>query len=189
MAWLKAHVAYAGDGCLIWPQSRNHQGYGQLGYFGKVKKAHHIMCLLVHGEPPTPAHEAAHECGNGHLGCVHPKHVSWKTHTENCADTIRHGNQPKKVARRLTIDKVHEIRVSDLSCVNAAKQYGVSVATIFKIRRGETWVRPRSTLTFENIRSIKDAPEDRAIVIGKSLGLPRHRILKLRAGELFGGVE
>ena len=83
LAWLKAHIDHQGDDCLIWPHSQNHQGYGQLGYFGKVRKAHHIMCLLVHGEAPTPRHHAAHSCGNGHKGCAHPKHLSWKTPTEN----------------------------------------------------------------------------------------------------------
>lgn len=189
LAFLKANVNYEGEDCLIWPQSKNHQGYGQLGYFGKVKKAHHIMCLLVHGPAPTPKHEAAHNCGKGHLGCVHPKHVEWKTPAENQADTIKHGTRPKRVARRLTIDQVEEIKASELSCVDLAARYPVSISTIFKIRRGEIWANPRSKLTSEHIRSIKNAPLNEALALGKSLGLYRHRVLKLRAGEVFGGVE
>jgi len=76
LAWLKERVAYDGEECLIWPFSGNHQGYGHLGYFGKVVKAHRLMCILAHGEPPTPEHHAAHSCGRGHLGCVHPGHLS-----------------------------------------------------------------------------------------------------------------
>jgi len=145
LAWLKAHVEHQGEECLIWPQSRNYQGYGQLGYFGKVRKAHHIMCLLVHGPAPTARHEAAHNCGKGHLGCVHPKHVEWKTRIENAMDTIMHGTYFKGAPRRLNFKLAEEIRASDLSCVNLAKQYNVSVSAIFKVRRGETWTKPRAT--------------------------------------------
>lgn len=189
LAWLKANVGYDGEECLIWPWSKTYQGYGQLGFHGKVRKAHRVMCELVNGPPPTPEHEAAHQCGKGHLGCVHPKHVEWKTPAGNRADMIQHGTWQKKVARRLTIDKVQEIRASELSCVDLATKYAVSVSAIFKIKRGETWAKPRSRLTLESIRSIKDATEDQAITIGKSLGLDKYKVQKLRAGVIFSGVE
>jgi hypothetical protein len=42
-------------------------------------------------DPPSSKYQAAHKCGNGHLGCVNPKHLSWKTRAENEADKIAHG--------------------------------------------------------------------------------------------------
>lgn len=189
LAWLKEHVGHASDECLIYPFSKTYQGYGQVGYFGKVRKAHRVMCELAKGPPPTPEHHAAHNCGKGHLGCVNPRHVDWKTPSENRMDQFAHGTGNPPHLRRLTIDQVEEIKASAIACVDLAKQYNVSVAAIFKIKRGETWSKPRSNLTLENIRAIKDAPEDEAIAIGKSLGLFRHRVLRLRAGALFAGIE
>lgn len=187
LVWLKERVSHDGDTCLIWPFSKNHQGYGQIGYFGKVKKAHHIMCLLIHGPAPSTRHEAAHNCGKGHLGCVHPKHVEWKTPAENRADTIRHGTNPKKVTRRLTIDLVEEIRASGRSCVDLAKQYRVSIAAIFKIRRGETWVKPRSMLTGDQLRKIRelDSAGAKTSEISEAVGLSYSIIWRLRTNQNF----
>lgn len=89
--WLREHVGYQGDDCLVWPFSRRKDGYGQVGVDGFVSKAHNVMCELVHGPAPSRNHMACHECGNGHLGCVHPKHVFWRTHAENMRDMVRHG--------------------------------------------------------------------------------------------------
>jgi hypothetical protein len=189
LIWLKDRISYDSDECLIWPFSINHQGYGQIGYYGKVRKAHRVMCELAKGPPPSPKHEAAHECGNGHLGCVNPKHLNWKTPAGNRADTIRHGTWAKKVKRRLTIDQVEEIKLNPSSCVVLAEQYNVSVSSIFKIRRGETWSTPRSKLTLEKIRTIREAPEDQAIAIGKALGVNSTKVWKLRSGETFQGIE
>lgn len=189
LEWLKENVAYSGEDCLIWPLSRTYQGYGQLGYFGKVKKAHHVMCMLVNGPRPSKRHEAAHSCGNGHNGCCHPKHVSWKTPAENRADTIKHGTYAKKVARKLTIDQVEEIKASEVSCFDLAKQYDVSISAIFKIKRGETWAKPRSKWTRNDIKRIREVPDNQAATVGKALGMSPMTIARLRDGKTFQGVE
>src|SRR4029077_17580108 len=107
--WLKAHVAHDGDECLIWPFCRKQDGRGQIGYEGRLYGAHELMCIFVNGPKPTPKHETAHSCGNGHNGCVHPRHVSWKTPTENHQDTIRHGHA-RKYEKKLTDEQAAEIR-------------------------------------------------------------------------------
>lgn len=135
LLWLKAHIAHEGEECLIWPQSRNHQGYGQVGYFGKVKKAHHIMCRLAHGEPPTPKHHAAHSCGNGHGGCVHPKHLSWKTPTENRLEA----RPVTKGRKHLRPEVVLQIRKSPKSYLGIADEFGVYFGTVGKIKRRELY--------------------------------------------------
>lgn len=94
--WLKEHVSHVGDECLIWPGTRNWNGYGTLGVEGDLCYAHRTMCKLVHGEPPTPKHVAAHSCHNGKGGCVHPKHVSWKTPRENLLERKAAGTLTEK---------------------------------------------------------------------------------------------
>jgi hypothetical protein len=100
--WLLGHVGYQSADCLIWPYSRNNHGYGQISWVTNGKKrpraASNLICELAHGPAPFAKAEAAHECGNGHLGCVNPQHLSWKTHYENVQDAVRHGRMrgPKK---------------------------------------------------------------------------------------------
>jgi hypothetical protein len=188
LAWLKAHVNYEGEGCLIYPFSRNEKGYGQVGIDGKILKAHRVMCTLVNGEPPEPGYNAAHSCHQGHEGCVHPKHLDWKTPSENTQESaiFRRGTS---MPRRLTIDQVEAIRASDKTHAELAAEYGMAVNTIGKIIRREIWVSPRSKLTLEDIRAIKARPEHEALALGKSLGLFRYKVLKIRAGEMFTGVK
>lgn len=130
-AWLMEHVSYRGDGCLIWPFARIRQeGYGMLGFEGKIWRAHRFMCTLVHGEPPTPEHHAAHSCGNGKGGCVHPEHVSWKTVTENQLDRRKHGTSDGAKGNRtiLSTKQIAEIRSLNgiINQYDIAKQFGVS---------------------------------------------------------------
>lgn len=63
-----------------------------LGYLGRNYWAHRLMCEMAHGAPPTPKHQAAHNCGKGHYGCVNPKHLEWKTNSQNQLDRAKNGN-------------------------------------------------------------------------------------------------
>lgn len=92
-AWLLAHADYQGRDCLPWPFCKDGRvGRGLLGHNGRQWWAHRLMCVLAHGEPPTPKHQAAHSCGKGHYGCVNPRHLSWKTNSQNQLDRAKNGN-------------------------------------------------------------------------------------------------
>lgn len=43
-----------------------------------------LMCREIHGEPPTPMHEASHLCNDEYL-CICPDHLIWETRKENMA--------------------------------------------------------------------------------------------------------
>lgn len=89
---LESLVGHKGEECVVWPYSRNPQGYGQTFYCGEVMGAHRVMCILEHGEPPSERHQAAHSCGNGSGGCINPDHLRWATPKENIADKFNlHG--------------------------------------------------------------------------------------------------
>lgn len=136
LAWLKTHVAYEGNECLIWPFHRNPlTGRGAVGVNGKVLKAHRVMCELVNGPAPTPEHHAAHLCGKGHDGCVHPHHVYWKTPSENQADRRAHGTMG--CGRKLNKEKWRQIRALKGLKTQAeiAKMFGVSFQNVSYLHR------------------------------------------------------
>lgn len=130
MAHLLAHVRHKGEDCLIWPYSRDDKGYGQVSIGGgKIKKAHRVMCEIVNGSPPTSKHQAAHECGNGHLGCFNPRHLKWKTNSENQKDRRKFNRHwgSKGARTPLSIAQIEEMRrlKGIESRVSIAKRMGV----------------------------------------------------------------
>jgi len=75
--------------CISWPYATNgKEGRAVVKFEGRMRIASRLMCIFKHGQPPTEKHEAAHTCNNGHLGCINPNHLVWKTPKENSADKI-----------------------------------------------------------------------------------------------------
>lgn len=107
--------------------------------------AHANDCKSQHGDPPTPKHQAAHSCGNGHLGCVASAHLSWKTKIENEADKILHGttNRGERQGRsKLKQDDVRRIRgllALGKRPVEIAMAYEVTPTLIRQIRERRVW--------------------------------------------------
>lgn len=147
LGWIERHVDYSGDDCLIWPFAVNTGGYpAAIPFRGKKTRAHRAMCTLAHGDPPSEKHHAAHLCGNGHLCCINPRHLRWKTTKENAADTIRHGNTLRGHKHHgviLTEDDVVEIRKVMASKSRQgralARKYGVNPTTILAIHHRRSW--------------------------------------------------
>lgn len=133
-------MAYDGDECLPWPFATS-AGYGVTTIDRKRVYVSRYVCTRIHGEPPTPEHEAAHSCGNGRRACVTKGHLSWKTGTENQADRIAHGTSnrgEKHGMAKLTDQQVREIRslLGTRSHSSIAKMYGVSRPHISGIASG-----------------------------------------------------
>lgn len=133
--WLLARTGFVGDECLIWPFCRDGRvGRGRLGVGGIQYWAHRLMCELAHGKPPSPKHQARHSCGNGHLGCVNPKHLSWATNSENQSDRRQHGTQKGAKGSRATITPadIAEIQAKRgiETQMSMAKRLGVSLGCI-----------------------------------------------------------
>lgn len=105
-------LSYEGDECLFWPYARNAKGYGMMNSGGRQHIVGRLVCTEIHGDPPTPEHEAAHSCGKGHLACVTKRHLSWKTSKGNSADQIIHGTLArgeKTGTSKLTEPEVRQI--------------------------------------------------------------------------------
>lgn len=147
LAWLKRHISFEGDECLIWPYARNvnSDGYGKANdEDGSFRGAHWIMCRLAHGEKPDEEYQAAHSCGKGHEACVNPKHLSWKKLGDNNRDRIAHGTVPRAEEHpnsKLTQVQVDFIRSRPvgLNQPALARMFDVHQGTISGIQLGKSW--------------------------------------------------
>lgn len=139
-AFLRAHIGFEADDCLLWPFRTAANGYGLAVVGGIQKRASRWMCILAHGDPQNSSMQAAHECGNRR--CVNPKHLSWKTPAQNSADKYRHGTHifgEKSGKTLLTADDIIAIRQSPNDLVALAARFNVSKGCIAKIRNKTRW--------------------------------------------------
>ena len=77
------------EACVLWPFNKVGLGYGRVYFRGAMHLAHRVVCLLHSGDPPTPEHHAAHNCGSH--ACINRHHLRWATKVENEADKIAQG--------------------------------------------------------------------------------------------------
>jgi len=131
--------------CLICP-SRRPDGYpGRVTHDGKRLMAHVFACIFANGRKPSQRHHAAHECGNGHKGCMNPHHMKWKTPAENARDKLRHGTHAfgeSVPSSKLSKAQVLEIKrqLSSSKTQRAiADDFGVSEAAICLIAKKKRW--------------------------------------------------
>lgn len=145
MAFLLGHTSYRGDDCLLWPFGRHSSGYGQVCVGkSKIRKAHRVMCELVHGPAPTPKHHAAHNCGN--TACVNPKHIAWKTQSENERDKHLHGTVNRFGPRgKLTREQKQEIigLAGKVPQPEIARRYRISRSRVSEIVRDKPRRAPK----------------------------------------------
>lgn len=147
LAFLKDALVTAQPGeCLFWPYNRSSNGRGHVYLAGKTISVHRLACEHMHGPPPSPDMDAAHNCGKGHLGCFSPFHMRWATPAENQADRLGHGTvcqgntHPNST---LTEDQVREVRrlyaTGEYSQRELAEKFGVARRTIGAMTDGQNW--------------------------------------------------
>lgn len=130
------------DECVIWPYAKGSGGYAAMKFERSLDSVSRIACHIKNGPPPSPEYQAAHNCGNGHLGCYNWKHLQWKTPLDNTADkyihgTIVRGSMSKQA--KLTESDVLAIRErlsSGEKLKPIAEDYGVLISTISSVRVG-----------------------------------------------------
>lgn len=133
---------YSGEDCLIWPFRSVTKGYGRITIGGRHIGAHRYVCERVHGQPPTPKHEAAHGCGN--RACVNPRHLRWATSAENMADKLMHDThvrgdrQPTSKLTKLEALKILRLKGARTQR-EIAREFGVSPGAIANIHSGRNW--------------------------------------------------
>ena len=139
---IEATVANPPDGCVLWPYAKTGRGYGVVGVDGKMVGAHRwALALATGGE--RPGLDAAHEPRICHeVSCINPRHLSWKTRSENHRDKladetmVRGKDHPATV---LSEADVRAIRADERSYTEIIRNYPVTKATITNIKQGVTW--------------------------------------------------
>ncbi len=145
--WVEAHKDYTGDDCLIYPFGRTHDGYAvwRKTWKGNAIYVHRLMCEYKHGPCPADKEQAAHSCGNGHLGCVNPNHVRWATKKENNDDKKLHGTYQygeKNPSARLDERKaklVLALRGGAFTQSEIARIVGSSRRNVSNVQTGVSW--------------------------------------------------
>lgn len=137
-------LSHEADECLIWPFKMNPNGYGTIWLNGAHRIVSRLICEDFNGAPATSRHEAAHSCGNGHLGCVNRRHLSWKTSRENKADMLIHGTRnrgERNGQAKLTENQAREILSlkGEGSVRELAGRFGVTAMVVSNIHNRKSW--------------------------------------------------
>lgn len=197
--FLRALLADAPPTCVTWPLFRDVNGYGRVGYNGKLTWAHTLMCEMVHGPRPSPDHEATHSCGNGKEGCVNPRHLLWGTRSRNQKDRRFHGTKAEGQWKRPSRRKLTQADVEEIRRLRGQKtqraiaaRFGVTDATIRDIYSGKSWssgpVKWKELAPAEvaEVRSLFDYLFDHEI--GPMFGVGRNTIRRIRAGQSYRDI-
>jgi hypothetical protein len=188
--WLRKYLDHQDkEFCLIWPFRRAQNGYAQVGAARVVPTR--VMCEYRNGPAPTPEHQAAHSCGNGHNGCVNPWHLNWRTRSENQFERYQH--QGRRMPRyRLRPEQVDEIRSMKgrERTVDTAARFQCSEANVRQIQSGKTWRQDRTDFhhfTREEVIRIKNEPPGRGVVpaLAKEFGVTTSTIYRIRNAQSY----
>jgi hypothetical protein len=133
------------SGCWLWTGPVDAHGYGTLSSGGAVAsgakhlKAHRIAYSTLKGAIGADLY-VCHHCDN--RLCVNPDHLFLGTNQDNLADMRRKG-------RHIKGRQCHQAKLSEAAVVHirqatgthtaVAEQFGVSVATASRVRRGLWW--------------------------------------------------
>ena len=126
--------------CWLWTAAKNAGGYGRFSYKGANRLAHRVSWELCKGSPAEK--DLCHTCDVP--SCVNPKHLYEGDHSQNMADMVLRGRSPsnkgeRNPCRKLTYNQVRYIRYSSAKNSNLADAFGVTLMSIYNIRKRKTW--------------------------------------------------
>ena len=125
--------------CDIWLSTQTSSGYGRMSVDNTQCFAHRLAWMYEHGDIPDGM-LVCHKCDNPL--CVNPQHLFLGTTQENTGDRQAKGRQAngeRQHLAKLTASDVIAIRASGKLLRELAAEYGVSIATVSHVKRGDTW--------------------------------------------------
>lgn len=133
--WIEEHSSFQGDECLVWPFSVAPHGRGVVTFRGVTTSAPRAMCIAAHGEPKSGNLHAAHACGNGHKGCLNPRHLRWATPQDNERDKALHGTL--RIGEAVNTCKLTSVAVEEIRSRLGAGERGSDLASEFGVSRSQ----------------------------------------------------
>ena len=140
------------SGCHLFIGSKDKWGYGLLYWEKKLKTAHRLA-WVAHNGPIPVGMLVLHRCDVP--SCVNPDHLWLGTNDDNMADMKAKGRARNGIMagtyrtpkghglgrvfaerRKLTLEQVQEIAGSKRTYSTLCRNYGVSDATIWRIKKG-----------------------------------------------------
>jgi len=137
---LTNYVTVAANGCRIWTRRCGKNGYGVVGYQGRLQSAHRVAFKVFRGEIPDGM-LVCHRCDTP--ACVNPDHLFLGTAADNMADKVAKGRQ-----RSLSGDAHPRVRLADnqvaqvIAAVqtervaDVARRFSISAWHVYKICAG-----------------------------------------------------
>lgn len=138
-------VLVGSNGCWIWQQNVDMNGYGEVTLHSKKMNAQRASWIIHKGEIPSGLH-VLHTCDV--RSCVNPAHLFLGDHKENMQDMDTKGRRVSVKGEdvggaKLTHEKVRVIkellRSAALTHSAIGEMFGVSKSCISYINRGKTW--------------------------------------------------
>lgn len=182
-----AKIEKQSNGCWIWQSTVNPYGYGGFWFEGKSVFAHRWAYERIHGSVPKGL-VLRHSCDTP--SCVNPDHLSTGTTMENSQDAKDRGRLGRSANRldETTAKLIRAKYVDGFSPTDIAKQYGVSLKTVYNVGKGRTWaaetadVAPKICPTCNGSGHLASYSDDKDT--GMPSGLPQEAVGGLpREGE------
>lgn len=139
----KSHTVLA-TRCIVWNGGHKATGYGNISIAGKWTITHRAAWEAQRGPIPDGV-DCLHDCpGGDNPACWNVDHLWLGTQGDNNADRDRKGRQVALCGEehgnaKLTAEKVTRIKSDERPAPRIARDYGVSVPTIYAIKSGRIW--------------------------------------------------
>lgn len=131
---------YTENGCRVWTGTLFRDGYGQMTWKGRVRRAHAVAWEEA-GRGSLPAGMVfCHTCDNRR--CVNPDHMFIGTNKDNMADMVakgRSGRGSKNANAKLTAEQVRAIRQDGRPHKQIAADYGIKSSNVSHIKTRRNW--------------------------------------------------
>lgn len=128
------------SGCWLWTAAVDGKGYGHMMKIaGRQSAASRTAWTLYRGKIPEGLH-VCHHCDT--RSCVNPSHLFLGTNRENHIDASEKGTLSRGIDRHnthLNEWDVQAIRADSRFQSHIAKDFGISQATVSRIKRRECW--------------------------------------------------
>lgn len=121
------------DKCWGWSGMKTPSGYGIL-HCSNLRRAHRLSWIIHNGPFPKELH-VLHKCDM--RSCTNPNHLFLGTHQDNMNDMLKKGRVD--LTEEQVIRIIADIKGGDKGIVNIAKEYGISVTTVTRIKQNKSW--------------------------------------------------